>query len=102
MKLISYSGRFQQADGGQLEDRAVDTLIRARKLDYTSQFYLFSRLQDCIMKEIDLTVYNLNCLCSGVTLYQGAPGSKFSKAQVERRICSSFLGGPGHAHPENF
>jgi hypothetical protein len=37
---------------------------------------------------------------SGVTLYQGAPGSKFSKAPlvemlkalVERRICTSFLG----------
>jgi hypothetical protein len=38
---------------------------------------------------------------SGVTLYQGAPGSKFSKApplvevpkeRVERRICTSFLG----------
>ena len=36
---------------------------------------------------------------SGVTLYQGAPGSKFSKAplvevpkvRVERRICTSFL-----------
>jgi hypothetical protein len=42
-------------------------------------------------------------LFSGVTLYQGAPGSKFSKAplvevpkaRVERRICTSFLGGPG-------
>ena len=47
---------------------------------------------------------------SGVTLYQWAPGSKFSKAplvevpkaRVERRICTSYLGGPGHAHPENF
>jgi hypothetical protein len=47
---------------------------------------------------------------SGVTLYQGAPGSKFSKAplvevlkaRVEHRICTSFLGGPGHIHPENF
>ena len=47
---------------------------------------------------------------SGVTLYQGAPGSKFSKAplvevlkaRVEHRICTSFLGGPGHVHPENF
>ena len=47
---------------------------------------------------------------SGVTLYQGAPGSTFSKgplvdvpkARVERRICTSFLRGPGHAHPENF
>jgi hypothetical protein len=37
---------------------------------------------------------------SGVTLYQGAPGSKFSKAplvevlkaRVEHRICTSFLG----------
>jgi hypothetical protein len=42
--------------------------------------------------------------CSGVTLYQGAPGSKFSKppplvevpkAQVECRICTSFLGVQG-------
>jgi hypothetical protein len=54
------------------------------------------------------------CVCvlyinSGVTLYQGAPGSKFSKAplvevlkaRVEHRICTSFLGGPGHVHPEN-
>jgi hypothetical protein len=40
---------------------------------------------------------------SGVTLYQGAPGSKFSKApllevpkaQVEHRICTSFLVGQG-------
>jgi hypothetical protein len=47
---------------------------------------------------------------SGVTLYQGPPGSKFSKAplvevlkaRVEHRICTSFLGGPGHVHPENF
>jgi hypothetical protein len=47
---------------------------------------------------------------SGVTLYQGVPGSKFSKAplvevlkaRVEHRICTSFLGGPGHVHPENF
>jgi hypothetical protein len=47
---------------------------------------------------------------SGVTLYQGAPGSKFSKAPivevlkawVEHRICTSFLGGPGHVRPENF
>ena len=47
---------------------------------------------------------------SGVTLYQGAPGSKISKAplvevlkaRVEHRICTSFLGGPGHVHPENF
>jgi hypothetical protein len=47
---------------------------------------------------------------SGVTLYQGAPGSKFSKAplvevlkaRVEHCICTSFLGGPGHVHPENF
>ena len=47
---------------------------------------------------------------SGVTLYQGAPGSKCSKAplvevlkaRVEHRICTSFLGGPGHVHPENF
>ena len=46
---------------------------------------------------------------SGVTLYQGAPGSKcskaplveVSKARVERRICTSFLGGPGHAHSES-
>jgi hypothetical protein len=47
---------------------------------------------------------------SGVTLYQGAPGSKFSKAplvevlkaRIEHRICTSFLGDPGHVHPENF
>jgi hypothetical protein len=41
---------------------------------------------------------------SGVTLYQGAPGSKISKppplvevpkARVERRICTSFLGVQG-------
>jgi hypothetical protein len=46
---------------------------------------------------------------SGVTLYQWAPGSNFSKAplvevpkaQVERRMCTNFLLGPGHAHPEN-
>jgi hypothetical protein len=46
---------------------------------------------------------------SGVTLYQGAPGSKFSKAtlvevlktRVEHRICTNFLGSPGHVHPEN-
>jgi hypothetical protein len=24
------------------------------------------------------------------------------KARVEHRICTSFLGGPGHVHPENF
>jgi hypothetical protein len=24
------------------------------------------------------------------------------KARVKRRICTSFLGGPGHVHPENF
>ena len=45
-------------------------------------------------------------------LYQRAPGSKFfegppplvemPKARVERRICTSFLGGQGPAHPENF
>jgi hypothetical protein len=47
---------------------------------------------------------------SGVTLYQGAPGSKFSKAplvevlkaRVDHRICTSFLGGPGHVRAENF
>jgi hypothetical protein len=47
---------------------------------------------------------------SGVTLYQGTPGSKHSKAplvevlkaRVEHRICTSFLGGPGHVHPESF
>jgi hypothetical protein len=52
----------------------------------------------------------LPTLDSGVTLYQGAPGSKFSKAplvevpkaRVEHRICTSFLGGPGQVHPENF
>jgi hypothetical protein len=49
-------------------------------------------------------------LNSGVTLYQWAPGSKYSKAplvevlkaRVEHRICTSFLGGSGHVHPENF
>ena len=48
-------------------------------------------------------------IVSGVTLYQGAPGSKFSKAplvevpkaQVEHHICTSFLVGPGRAQPEN-
>ena len=24
------------------------------------------------------------------------------KARVEHRICTSFLGGPAHVHPENF
>jgi hypothetical protein len=49
---------------------------------------------------------------SGAKLYQEASGSKCSKvpplplvevpkAQVEHRICTSCLGGPGHAHPEN-
>jgi hypothetical protein len=55
-------------------------------------------------------IKNSCVLTSGVTLYQGALGSKFSKgplvevpkARVERRICTSFLRGPGHAHPENF
>ena len=54
--------------------------------------------------------HGTNGTSSGVTLYQGAPGSKFSKAplvevlkaRVEHRICTSFLGGPGHVHPENF
>ena len=59
------------------------------------------------MKNIQLRVSSN----SGVTLYQVAPGSKFSKApyivevpkaRVERRICTSFLGGPGHAHPKHF
>jgi hypothetical protein len=44
------------------------------------------------------------------TAISGAPGSKLSKAplvevpkaQVKRHICTSFLGGPEHAHPENF
>jgi hypothetical protein len=56
------------------------------------------------------TTKDLECLSSGVTLYQGAPGSKFSKAplvevlkaRVEHRICTSFLEGPGHVHPEYF
>ena len=46
---------------------------------------------------------NRNSPSSGVTLYQGAPGSKFSKAplveapkpRVERRVCTSFLGVQG-------
>ena len=54
--------------------------------------------------------YNSSGVNSGVTLYQGAPGSKFSKAplvevlkaRVEHRICTSFLGGAGHVHPEIF
>ena len=57
-----------------------------------------------------LVLQKWNNILSGVTLYQGAPGSKFSKAplvevlkaRVEHRICTSFLGGPGHVHPENF
>ena len=44
------------------------------------------------------------------TAISGAPGPKLSKvplvevpkAQVKRHICTSFLGGPEHAHPENF
>jgi hypothetical protein len=36
-------------------------------------------------------------ILSGVTLYQEAPGSKFSKAPH-----ASFLEGPGCAYPENF
>ena len=44
------------------------------------------------------------------TAISGAPGPKLSKvplvevpkAQVKRHICTSFLEGPEHAHPENF
>ena len=44
------------------------------------------------------------------TAISGAPGPKLSKvplvevpkAQVKRHICTSFLGCPEHAHPENF
>ena len=48
---------------------------------------------------------------SGVTLYQGAPGSKFSKAPLPSRSAKGtswapymheFSRGPGLAHPENF
>ena len=52
----------------------------------------------CLQRQItDFNVYNGCISSSGVTLYQGAPGSKFSKAKevpkarVERRICTSFL-----------
>ena len=46
---------------------------------------------------------------SGVTLYQGGgavqifegPLVDVPKARVECRICTCFLGGPGHVHPEN-
>jgi hypothetical protein len=56
------------------------------------------------------TMQSLLICSSGVTLYQGGPGSKFSKAplvevlkaRVEHRICTSFLGGPERVHPENF
>ena len=44
------------------------------------------------------------------TAISGVPGSKLSKAplvevpkaQVKRHICTSFLGGSEHAHPEKF
>ena len=57
----------------------------------------------------NISIFSSACT-SGVTLYQGAPGSKFSKAplvevpkaRVERRICTSFLWGPGHAHAKIF
>jgi hypothetical protein len=52
----------------------------------------------CLQRQItDFNVYNGCISSSGVTLYQGPPGSKFSKAKevpkarVERRICTSFL-----------
>jgi hypothetical protein len=34
-------------------------------------------------------------------IFEG-PLVEVPKARVERRICTSFLGGPGHAQPENF
>jgi hypothetical protein len=33
-------------------------------------------------------------------IFEGPP-VEVPKARVERRICTRFLGGPGHAHPEN-
>jgi hypothetical protein len=74
--------------------------------------------KDCHFLDISKTLHypwlRLSKEChffdSGVTLYQGPPGSKFSKAplvevskaRVERRICTSFLGSPGHAHAKIF
>jgi hypothetical protein len=34
-------------------------------------------------------------------MFEG-PLIEVPKARVKRHICMSFLGGPGHAHPENF
>ena len=56
-------------------------------------------------KSCSLVVYQED----GGTAISGATGSKLSKAplvevpkaQVKRHICTSFLGGPEHAHPEN-
>ena len=98
---ISYSTNFWHSSKVQIENCNHGT-VRGKKLQpYNStalQLYSPTALQLC------------NTTASGVTLYQGPPCSKFSKAplvevpkaRVERRICTSFLGGPGHAQPENF
>jgi hypothetical protein len=60
--------------------------------------------------EVKVSFVEWHTGASGVTLYQGPPGSKFSKAllvevpkaRVERRICTSFLGGPGHMLTRKF
>ena len=51
-----------------------------------------------------------SCTVQWRNVISGPPGSKFSKAplvevlkaRVVHRICTSFLGGPGHFHTENF
>jgi hypothetical protein len=61
-----------------------------------------------IMRD-DLSSDNLECVIIEITkprsksLLLGTwQWRKVLKARVEHRICTSFLGGPGHVHPENF
>ena len=69
--------------------------------------FVYTESKNTMYSRIDMRIHVETV--SGVTLYQGAPGSKFSKAplvevlkaRVEHRICTSFLG-PGHVHPEKF
>ena len=101
---ILYSTNFWHSSKVQIENCNHGT-VRGNKAT-ALQLYSSTTLQP----DSSTTLQLYNTTASGVTLYQGAPGSKFSKAplvevpkaRVERRICTSFLGGPGHAQPENF
>ena len=44
----------------------------------------------------------ISCRGPPVQNFRRPPLVEVPKARVERRICTSFLGGPGHVHPENF